>query len=180
MDRSISMNTISKMKTINHHIKFEENNKYIKRKIGKQLSIDEKFKIKSFIKFMSKNRPNYVMKYLLDAEVIIEQQFNPDVVKCPNPLIVQYVYDIYKLVIEHEVLSGYRIWALEQDGSPDHGYMYTNTLNEVNHLFIEFIREKNKNSLNIVTNYYGVIDILTKQMDEKFKKYYGFPRRKNL
>lgn len=179
MDRSTSMKTITRMKTINHHIEFEGNNKYVKRKIGKQLNIDEKFKIKSFIKYMSKNRPTYVMGYLLDHELIIDHQFNPDVTPCPDPVIVQYVYDLYKLVIEHEVLSGYRIWALEQDGSSDHGYMYTNTLNEVNKMFIEFMKEKEKDSLNVVTDCYGIIQTLSKQMDEKFKKYYGFPRRKN-
>ena len=179
------ISNFSRMKTIDHHNRniesafiklvkenmdeqsisiFHADNKMLhKRRCGMEISEREKSEMKAFIDFLCDCSPIYLGPVLTNSNYVLEVEYKKERV---NPIIAQYIFDIYKLLFENELMSGYKIWALEQQGECEYGYHFHNTINEIIYLYIKYMR--------LMTPNCSKLNIIKKKMDKRFHDYYGF------
>ena len=178
------ISNFSRMKTIDHHNQntesaftklvkeniddqmlstFHNKKKLHKRRSGLEINEREKSEMKAFIDFLCDCSPTYLRPVLTNSNYVLEVEYKKERV---NPIIAQYIFDLYKLLFENEIMSGYKVWALEQQGEYEYGYHFHNTINEIIYLYMKYLRlmTPNCSKLNIIKN----------KMDQRFQDYYGF------
>jgi hypothetical protein len=144
----------------------QKNVQTLQRRAGMRMTPKEKAAIKSFLEFLYASKPIYIPKRLTISSYVLDIEYEKPYIE---PLIAQYVFDIYKLLFENEVMSGYKIWAIEQQGDRKLGYSFHNSINEITYLYVKYMRCLMKPISHNITN----------EMKMRYEAYYGFPPNKN-
>lgn len=138
-----------------------------KKKVGMDMDEREKSEMKGFIDFLCDSSPTYLRPLLTNSHFVLEVEYKRDRM---NPIVAQYVFDLYKLMFENEPMSGYKVWAMEQQGDHKYGYQFHNTINEIICLYIKYMK--------LMTPNCAKLPIIIDKMSKRFHEYYGFSPRK--
>ena len=188
-DNQTEISTFSRMKTIDHHnndgetefitylqevmdqnIVDESTNTVInteeefkRKRAGMAMTKREISEMRAFIEFLCDSSPIYLKPVLTNTKYVFDVEYQRGDM---NPIVAQYIFDLYKLLFEDEIMSGYKVWAIEQHGEHKYGYKFHNTINEIVYLYIKYMR--------LMTPNCPKLNIITDKMKVRYQEYYGF------